>query len=142
MWNSGLAKAIRWIVYIPIILIALVLLDLGLTYLTIQLFDINWNFWRVLIFITFLGGTIITLPMVISMLITFLTVSICPDRKIGGYIYSIFAVINFIRLLYVMWAMDIDFTGRVITGLVIATIVIIITAGYSITAALSLGEDD
>lgn len=128
--------------YIPIILIAPGLLDFALTHLTIQLFVFNWNFWRVLIFITFLGGTIITLPMIISMLVTFLTVSICPDRKIGGYIYTIFAVINFICLLYVLWTMDIDFTGRVITSLVIASIVIIVTAGYSITAALSLGEDD
>ena len=49
MWNTGLTKALRWIFYIPIILIALGLLNWGLTYLTIQLFDFNWNFWRVLI---------------------------------------------------------------------------------------------
>ena len=142
MWDSGLAKAIRWIVYIPIIIIALALIEFGLIYLTIQLFNFNWNFWNVLIFISFFGGTIFILPMMISMIITFLTVSICPDRKIGGYIYSIFAVISFIRLLYILWAMDIDFSGKVITSLVISTIVIIITAGYSITAALSLEEDN
>jgi len=80
--------------------------------------------------------------MIISMLITFLTVSICPDRKIGGYIYSIFAVINFIYLLYFLWTMDIEFSGRIITSLIIATIVILITAGHTIITALSLGEDD
>ena len=142
MWNTGLMKAIRLILYIPIILIALGLLNFGLTYLTIQLFDFNWNFWRVLIFITFLGGTIVYLPMLISMIITFLTVSICPDRKIGGYIYSIFAVLNFLYLIYAIWSLDIEFSGRVITTLVIATIVILFTAGHTIVSALSLAEDE
>ena len=142
MWNSGLSKAIRWILYIPIIQIALGLLNLGLAYLTYQLFDFDWNFWRVLIFIFFLGSIVIYLPMIISMIISALTVAVCPDRKIGGYIYSIFAAINFAYLIYVIWTVDIDFSGRVITTLIIATIVILITAGHSIHTALMFSEDD
>jgi hypothetical protein len=142
MWNSTLSKAIRWILYIPIIQIALGLLNLGLAYLTYQLFDFDWNFWRVLIFIFFLGSIVISLPMIISMIISALTVAVCPDRKIGGYIYSILAAINFAWLIYEIWTVDIDFSGRVITTLIIATIVILITAGHSIYTALMFSVDD
>lgn len=141
MWNSGLSKAIRWILYIPIISIALLLLNLGLSYLTVELFDFKWNFWRVLLFIMFFGGVVIYLPALISMAITFLTVSICPDKKIGGYIFTIFAIPNFLYLLYNIWTIDVYFSNRVITTLVIATIVILITSVYTISSALTLHDE-
>ena len=76
------------------------------------------------------------------MIFSGLTVAVCPNRKIGGYIYSIFAAINCAYIIYQVWTVDVDYSGRIITTLIIATIVILITAGHSISVALMLAEDE
>lgn len=142
MWNSTFVKIIRWILFIPVILISLVILDIGLTYLTIRLFDFDWSFWKVIIFISFLGSVVIFLPMLFAMIISGLTVILCPNKKIGGIIYAIMALINFIYLIYNIWTIEIEFSGRIITTLIIATVVILITAFQSINISLTIAENE
>ncbi len=84
MWDSTFVKIIRWILYIPVILISLVILDIGLTYLTIQLFDFDWSFWKEIIFISSIGSVVVFLPMLFAMIISGLTVLICPNKKLVG----------------------------------------------------------
>jgi hypothetical protein len=141
MWDSNFSKAVRWIFYIPIILIALTLLDLGILYLTGLLLDFDWSFWKIVIFIFSFGLLIIYFPLIVSTIISGLTVSFCPDRKIGGYIYSIFAVLNFIYLLFLMWTFEIEFTREAIATFVMSSIIILLTAGHSIRAALMFSDD-
>lgn len=136
VWNSSFLKGLRWILFIPIILLVLILMDIGLTYLTSQLFVFDWNFWSVLIFMVIFGNIIIFLPRLFAMILTALTVFICPNRKIGGYIFLILAIINFIYLGYSFWSIDLVFTGKIIVTLVLATIAIIITALSTIETAL------
>ena len=142
MWNSTFIKIIRWILFVPVMLISLFILDFGLSYLTIQLFDFDWSFWRVVFFIFILGSTVIYLPMFFAMIISGLTVALCPNKEIGGIIYAIMALINFIYLIYNIWTLEFEFSGRVITTLIIATVVILITAFQSINISLTLADNE
>jgi hypothetical protein len=136
MWNSGLSKALRWIFFIPIVIAGLSLIDMGIFYLNLKFFELSWSFWEIIFMLSFVGVTIALLPVIISMLLTSIIVSICPDKKIGGYIFNIFAILNFLRVLYVIWTIDIEFTGKIITCLILSTIVTITVAFTSITSAI------
>jgi hypothetical protein len=142
MLDSGLAKAIRWILFIPAIQLTLWLLNYGILYITVQLVITTWSFWKTLFFISILGSAIFYLPIMISTLFSFLTVLICPDQKTGGYIYSIFAVLNYIYLLYKIWTFDTVFSTSDYISITVVSIIIIVTMLSSISAALSFNENE
>lgn len=147
MWDSTLVKIIRWILFLPLILISLETLNYGIKYLIIQLFDFDFReFWSLIsnevIFFVVVGFVIIFLPMLFAIVISLLTVSLCPNKKIGGIIYSIFAGINFTILIYQIWTLDIGNSRKIITILIVSSVIILITAYQSIKSSLIFAEDE
>lgn len=147
MWDSTLVKIIRWILFLPLILISLETLNYGIKYLIVKLFVFDFReFWSIIsnevIFFVVVGFVVIFLPMLFAMVISLLTVALCPNKKIGGIIYSIFAGINFTILIYQIWTLDIGNSRKIITILIVSSVIILITAYQSIKSSLILTEDE
>jgi hypothetical protein len=141
MWNSTLVKVLRWILFIPNILIGLAVTQWALAYGFKYIIDTTWNLPNIIRNGFFLLFGSITITMAFSALITFLVTSICPNKKIGGVIFSTLVGLNFIYMIYNIWT-DAAFNSYASVGeLIVCTLLAVVVAGYIINAVFMISDD-
>ena len=128
-WNSILGKIIRWISYIPIAFIAIVIIEV----LSYMFFGWLFRDMRGFIIIGILfGGLFTLLPMVVMLyyFALFLSVNICPSPKVGsiifGVLYGLGAITQIIKIFTIEGA-------GIITTFIVIKIIFIITTIVTIT---------
>ena len=93
---------LKWLIYIPIVIIALILINLLSIYVFTKVIIVDWNFWRILIVLFIFGGLIRFVPAIIGMLSS-TVILICPNRKIGTILYVLFCVFFGLTLIISFW---------------------------------------
>lgn len=101
MWNSTLIKSIRWIFYIPLIWFSVVLLNYIIWNISLWIYSLS-NFWILFIFL-FGWGIIFQLWGIIFSTAVLFLINICPDKKVGGYIFTIISLIIILQIFYKIW---------------------------------------
>ncbi len=130
--------ALRWIIYIPIILLWLFIIDKIVIYVLLFLFSMGTTslfltlffFWWLLIY----GITLITIPI-------WYMVKICPKINIWRYIFSWLAFLYFIIRIISIWIPR-DGTDLWIIGfqLILSTVIFLGIMGALIFFAFSIEE--
>jgi hypothetical protein len=141
MWNSTFMKAIRWMLYIPLCLIVIALIQFLFGLLFVGIASLHLSVFWLIVGLFVLGGIFWGLFRMLSMGISMLTVFFCPDHKIGSYIFSILTFIGFVWAIIRLWTIQDDLKGDVLVGCIVITILYIQLGVMIIYAALSSNEE-
>lgn len=137
MWNSKPAKIIRWIIYLPLAIFCLLMIYFLFIYaISVGLAFFFSSWWKILLVFIF-AGLVWELIKIVSMYLSFFVVSVCPNKPIGSMIMSITTSIIFGFLLYKIWAVQYDYSFKVILFCGIVSI-LIMKLWYNILFASSL----
>lgn len=125
-------KFLRYLIFIPICLVVL-----GIIYWLFGLL-LSWfiglsTFWLIAILL-FFGGGIWGLFKVLSGVLMGLTSKISPSFEFSFWTVLILSAINGIWTIVNAWSMDINYSGKVIFGAIVFTILIV-----ELTFALIMG---
>lgn len=123
--NTPFIKAIRWILFIPLILGAMWIISFLFGFLMGELFSLRLSLFWLILFLFFLAGIVWTLFKLLASIITIGVVSVCPNRKIGGLIYSIITTASLMFMIYDTWAVQTVYSGNTIVFCSIITALII-----------------
>ena len=98
---------LRYIAVIPVTIILITLLYKLLGYTALKLFDLS--FGKLLLVIIVLGGLIIFLANIISMMVSGIINWISPNKKFSFWVVTLISVISAIEMIYRMWTFDIEY---------------------------------
>lgn len=137
MWNSKPAKVIRWIIYLPLVALCLILISsLFMWTVTVGVSFLFSSWWKLLLLIIF-SGLCWALIRSISMYLSFFVVAVCPNKLIGSIAMAVVATAIFGILLYKMWSVQDDYPIKLIVLCVIISI-LVIKLWYNILFASTL----
>lgn len=108
----AMTNFLRWLVYVPLIIVAFYLIDLGFGWLVQKAVGMK-TIWLILIVILF-STFIIGLFSVLLGILTSSLFTIPPNKKIGGIVFSSFSAIMLISSLIGYWQVDASFVGKLI----------------------------
>ncbi len=133
-------KLIRYILFIPLCFLAL-----GIVYWAFGLL-LSWfiglsTFWLIVVLFLF-GGTLWGLFQGLSGMLTNLTSRVSPNRVFSFWTILILSIINGIWAIYNSWSMDINYSGRVIFGAIVFSILVLELTFALILGSASAMEDD
>lgn len=121
--NNPIVKILRFLLFFPICLVAMGLVNWGLATLLVWFMGLS-GFWLfVVIFI--LGGTIWGLFKMLSGLLLMLASFISPVKWMGSITISVLTIANGIYLGYKTWTLKDDYSGWEIFGAIIFTLLIL-----------------
>ena len=125
-------KFLRYLIFIPICLLVLGII-FSLFGLLLSWF-IGFRTFLLIAILLFFGGAIWGLFKLLSTFLMALTTKISPSFEFALWTVSIICVVNGIWSIVNAWSMDINYSGKVIFGAIVFTILII-----ELTIALILG---
>lgn len=115
-----LANFIRYILFIPVCILAVGVFYYGLSFLPIFT-NLNNHFW-VWMLIFLLGGIIIPIVYALFTWLMSLVVSISPNRRFGA-VFGIFSILlNGIWCLYEIWRENYDYSDRPLKEKIVFTL--------------------
>ena len=123
MWNTQLGKTVRWILYLPFLILALGLITFLFIYLTSIGVEMLSSWWKVMLMITFAGIAWMFFGFVSTFLSSF-AVHLCPNRTVGAYSLAIIATVNFGLMLYSIWSQDNFTTSLIIISVIVSILVL------------------
>jgi len=133
-------KLIRYILFIPICFLALGLVYWGFGHLLSWFIGLS-TFWLIVILI-FFGGAIWGLFKGLSGMLMSLTSMISPNRAFSFWTVLTLSIVNGIWTIYNSWTMDINYSGKVIFGSIIFTILVLeLTFALIYGSATAMEED-
>ena len=132
---------LKWLLYIPTIIIALILINLLSIYVFTEVIMVDWNFWKILIALFFFGGFLIYIPTMIGMLSS-TVVLICPNRKIGIILYVLFCICFGLTLITSFWITPEVNEFASIPEQIFGTLFSLIIYGNGISTAIDLNNSD
>ena len=141
MWNSAFMKAIRWILFIPLCILVLGLILYLLALLAKGVASMNLSVFWLIMGLFVVGGLLWSIFGFISMGISFLTISFCPDKKVGSYIFSILTAISFIYYIIQIWTAQENLHGNIIVFCLVMTVLYVQLGFIIIIAALSASRE-
>ena len=107
--NNPIVKILRFLLFFPICLIALSLVNLGFGKLIEWVMDLSGFWFFVVVFV--LGGLLWGLFRMIASLLIMIASYICPVEKLGSTTISMLASINCFWLWYLTWTQKEDYSG-------------------------------
>lgn len=142
MWNSTFMKAVRWILFVPLCILVIALIQFLLGLLVVGVLSLNLNMFWLIVGLAIVGGFLWGAFKMVSMGISMLTVFVCPDLKVGGYILSILTFLGFLYSIIRLWTIQDNFIGEVIFVCSVIT-VLYLKLGFNIifTALIATNED-
>lgn len=140
MWNSDLIKALRWIVYLPLLWFFYYALETGFIFLFEWFFNLStfW-FWVVLIF---LAGAIWGAFKHYSLYGMLLLVRLCPHYKAGAIITSVCTGLWCLFTLLVVWGVFSVESSFSTFHRIIATLLVLGLSWSLILGSLMVGFND
>ncbi|MEX2476891.1 MAG: hypothetical protein WD357_00540 [Gracilimonas sp.] len=115
-------KIIRWLAFFPLALIVMWLIEKFFLWSIHKVFSADLNFIKFSLVLTLFGGLVAGLFANVFIL----TISICPNKKVGGYFISILSLLVTISLLYSIWILPYIFTFSTIYFCVLASFYILL----------------
>ena len=128
MWNTQLGKTIRWILYLPSLILALGLITFLFIYLTSIGVEMLSSMWGVILLIA-LAGLTWTFFGFISTFLSSFVIHLCPNRLVGAYSLIIVASLNFGLMLYSIWSQDNFTTGLIVISAIVSILVLKLWTG-------------
>ncbi len=133
-------KLIRSILFIPICFLALGIVYWAFGHLLTWFIGLS-TFWLILFLIFFSGAIWGIFLSLTSMLMTF-TSMIAPNRMFSFWTILVLSIINGIWTIYNTWTMDVNYSGKVIFGSIVLTILVLqLTFALIIGSATAAGDD-
>ena len=123
MWNTQLGKTVRWILYLPAIVLILGLISFLFIYLTSAGINMLSSMWGIILLIA-LAGLAWTLFGFISTYLSSLAVNLCPNKLVGAYSLVIVASLNFGLMLYSIWSQDNFPTSLIIISVIVSILIL------------------
>ncbi len=133
-------KLIRYILFIPLCFLALGIVYWAFGHLLSWFIGLS-TFWLIVILILF-GSTLWGLFQGLSGLLTNLTSRVSPNRVFSFWTILILSIINGIWVIYNSWTMDINYSGKVIFGAIVFTILVLELTFALIYGSATSMEDD
>jgi len=137
-------KLIRYILFIPLSFLAIGIVYWAFGHLLswfIGLSTLLSTFWLIVILV-FFGGTLWGLFQGFSSMLTNLTSRVSPNGAFSFWTILIISIINGIWVIYNLWTMDINYSGKVIFGAIVFTILVLKLTFALIIGSASAMEDD
>ncbi|MBD3627659.1 hypothetical protein [Cyclobacterium sp.] len=116
-------KLIRYILFIPICFLALKFVYWGFSHLLTWFIGLS-TFWLIATLI-FFGGAIWSLFKVLSAMLMSFTSMFAPNRIFSFWTVLILSIINSIWTIYNSWTMDVNYSGKVIFGAIVFSILVL-----------------
>lgn len=116
-------KLIRYILFIPVCFLALGIVYWGFSHLLIWFIGLS-TFWLIVILI-FFGGAIWGLFKGLSAMLMSFTSMLAPNRMFSFWTVLVLSIINGIWAIYNSWTMDVNYSGKVIFGAIVFTILVL-----------------
>lgn len=123
MWNTQLGKTVRWILYLPFLMLALGLITFLFIYLASAGASMLSSWWQIVLVIV-LAGFVWTIFDFVSTFLSSLAVHICPNKLVGAYSLSVIATANFGFMLYSIWSQDSYPTKEIILSVIVSILVL------------------
>lgn len=134
MWNTQLGKAVRWTLFLPLLILALGLISFLFIYLTSAGVSMLSSWWKIVLVIAFVGLAWMIFDF-ISIFLSSLAVHICPNKLVGAYSLCIVATANFGLMLYSIWSQDNHPTKEIILSVIVS--ILILKLWFSIVSVTS-----
>ena len=133
-------KLIRYIVFIPLCFLALGIVYWAFGHLLSWFIGLS-TFWLIVILILF-GSAIWGLFQGLSSMLMRLTSMVSPNRLFSFWTVLILSIINGVWTIYNSWTMEINYSGKVIFGAIVFTILVIeLTFALIYGSATTMEED-
>jgi len=116
-------KLIRYILFIPVCFLALGIVYWGFSHLLTWFIGLS-TFWLIVILI-FFGRAIWGLFTGLSAMLMSFTSMLAPNRMFSFWTVLILSIINGIGTIYNSWTMDVNYSGEVIFGAIVFTILVL-----------------
>ena len=112
MWNLQITKIIRWILYIPLILVAwwVILFLFGISAYNLYQLTLS-TFWFIVVLLFITGISWYGFKM-LSVGISIFVIKVCPNLKTGLQIFSIVSMFFTLYLLYNIWTIYADYSFK------------------------------
>lgn len=133
-FKAKLIKAIRWVVYIPVCLITLGLIELGFRSLMLLASQLDLTFWTYVIIFS-VSGIVWGFFNFVATFITYFTIIICPHRFTGQITFAILGTITFGYLIYTAWKL-------IGGGLAVIITLLLLSLIYNLTMGIFMGNED
>lgn len=133
-------KLIRTLLVIPACLIALGIVYWAFGLLLLWFIGLS-KFWFIVVLI-FFGGAIWGLFTAISAGLTMLTSMISPNKLFSFWTVVVLSVLFGGRAIYRAWTLDLEYSGKVIFGMIIYTILVLEITYVLIHGSAVAGEDN
>lgn len=124
-------KKLKFILFIPICLVALGLINMAFMYLLNWTIDRtnhwynNWHIFYFIILIPLFWGTIWGIFKITAIGMAALLIPVSPDKKFSLYTLGIFSLLNCLALIIHYWVRDVNYSWRVILMSMIITAFIV-----------------
>ena len=126
-------KLIRYILFIPVCFLVLGIVYWGFSHLLTWFIGLS-AFWLIVILI-FFGGSIWGIFKGLSAMLIFFTSRLAPNRMFSFWTVLISSIINGIWTIYNSWTLDVNYSGKMIFGAIVFTILVL-----ELTIALIYGS--
>ena len=124
-------KKLKFVLFIPICLVALGLINMAFMHLlnwtidrTNQWYN-NWNIFYFIMLIPIFWGTIWGIFKLTAIGMAALLIPVSPDKKFSLYTLGIFSLLNCLALIIHYWVRDVNYSWRVILMSMIITAFIV-----------------
>lgn len=131
-------KFLRYLIFIPICLFILGIIFLLFGFLLPWLITLS-TFWLIVILLTLGGAIWMLFKLLSSILMSFIT-KISPSSQFAFWTVSTICVINGIWSIVYAWSMDINYSGKVIFGVIVFTI-LTIELTFALIAGAAASEE-
>ena len=116
-------KLIRFILFIPVCFLALGIVYWGFSQLLAWFIRLD-TFWLIVILI-FFGGAIWGLFKGLSAMLMSFTSMLAPNRMFSFWSILVLSIINGIWVIYNSWTSDMNYSGKVIFGAIVFTVLVL-----------------
>ncbi len=133
-------KLIRYILFIPLCFLAIGIVYWAFVHLLSWFIGLS-IFWLIVVLFLF-GGTLWGLFKGLSGILSNLTSRVSPNRVFSFWTILILSIINGIWAIYNSWTMGMNYSGKVIFGAIVFTILVLELTFALIYGSASAMEDD
>lgn len=137
--DNPIIKIIRFLIFIPLAIIAMAIINWGLGHLFIWFIGLS-KFWFIVIVI-FLGGTIWGFFKLLASLLFMLASLISPSIILSLITLIILSVANGIYLIYKFWTLKEKYDGWEIFGAILASFLVVELTWALINGAIAGSEE-
>jgi len=137
--DNPIVKIIRFLVFIPLSIIVMGIINLGLGHLFIWFIGLS-KFWFIVILL-FLSGTIWSLFKLLASFLIMLASLISPSVIISLVTFIVLSIANGIYLIYKFWNFKENYSGWETFGAVLASFLVVELTWALITGTIAGSEE-